>query len=125
MQRITVQVEDDQKEWADERVDSGEASNRSEVVRRALWNYMAEHGHGKAGASDSRLAATFKESAKYLFVAALTWLGVTVWFPFSYRTPALVLLLAAATCVLGGEVVQQYDVRPLAWLRERRSGQKA
>jgi len=123
MQRITVQVEDEQKEWADERVDSGEASNRSEVFRRSLWNYMADHGHGKPGASESRLGAAFKASAKYLFVAALTWLGVTVWFPFSYRTPALVLLLAAASCVLCGEVVQQYDVRPLAWLRERRGEQ--
>lgn len=125
MQRITVQVEDDQKEWADERVDSGEASNRSEVFRRALWDRMGEHGHGRAGASDSRLAAAFKESAKYLFVAALTWLGVTVWFPFSYRTPAVVLLVAAGASMLCGEVVEQYDVRPLAWLRERRSGEKA
>jgi len=120
MDAVNVQVESEQKDWADSRVESGEADNRSEVVRRALWKYMAAHGHGKAGASDSRLGAAFRESAKYLFVAALTWLGVTVWFPFSYRTPAVILLVAAGASMLCGEVVDQYDVRPLAWLRERR-----
>jgi hypothetical protein len=126
MERITVRVEPEQKKFLEDRVEEEAVENESEEVRSALWGRMAEFGRGHGENSNtSRLAGAFRKSAKYLFVAALTWLGVTVWFPFSYRTPALVLLLAAASCVLCGEVVQQYDVRPLAWLRERRRGEQA
>lgn len=125
-ENVTARTDKDHREALDEMVESGQADSRSEALRQTSQADLARRGFlNGVQRRGGQLAGAFKESAKYLFVAALTWLGVTVWFPFGYRTPAVVLLVAAGASMLCGEVVQQYDVRPLAWLRERRRGEQA
>jgi len=91
---LTIRADQDMRDVLDNDVDNGGADSVSEAGRQRLRRDMARTGDLNGTTKDTMLRRTVREASKIAIYPAIFALGITLFYPFAFRAPALVLIIA-------------------------------
>jgi len=91
---VTARTDKDHRDALDAYQEDGKADSRSEALRQTSQASLARQGYLNGTTKDTMLRRTIREASKLTIYAAVFALGMTLYYPVSFRAVVLVLIIA-------------------------------
>lgn len=96
--RKTVSLNTHQLDAIEKMQEHGEADSQSEAFRMALNVGFVELGYLNGHSKDTSLRRLVREVGKLSTYAAIFALGMSLFYPFAFRVPVLILIVGGMVC---------------------------